>query len=181
MMPLQITPYEIGEYYSVPVVRGEWMAWYDEFPVLGPKHEDAKIIGFKHQHYHLDFRFLDEVFAHQVKEWSGGELIHEVFTAPLHGPTEKSSHKPETQYLGVRRLKCQRHWPEYPRIPRWLKKLEKAYANESIGPGLVCPHKGAPLQGLEVKEGKVVCPLHGLRWSVETGKLIRELPGVPHV
>jgi nitrite reductase/ring-hydroxylating ferredoxin subunit len=34
---------------------------------------------------------------------------------------------------------------------------------------LVCPHLGAPLDGAELREGHVVCPWHGYRFSLSTG------------
>ncbi|MCY4364605.1 MAG: Rieske 2Fe-2S domain-containing protein [Chloroflexi bacterium] len=38
-------------------------------------------------------------------------------------------------------------------------------------PYMKCPHRGTDLRGLEVRNGKVTCPLHGLSWRLKTGRL----------
>lgn len=74
----------------------------------------------------------------------------------------------------LRRRKCQRPTPFYPaEIVPWLPDLEAAYQDRRLGEDWICPHRGASLRGQPVHEGVVVCPLHGLRWCVETGRLVR--------
>lgn len=37
-----------------------------------------------------------------------------------------------------------------------------------------CPHKGVPLNSVEVINGIIVCPAHGLSWSATTGEFVRK-------
>ena len=75
------------------------------------------------------------------------------------------------------RLKPRRYNGEYPPYPEefmmrgWLPELEQAYRDHRIKENLICPHKGGDLRGSPVVDGKVTCPLHGLRWDLRTGKL----------
>lgn len=77
----------------------------------------------------------------------------------------------------LRRMKCVREFPTYPLKllsgPRgWLPKLEAAYADCKLKPGMVCPHRGIPLADVPAVDGIVTCPGHGLRWNVATGELL---------
>ena len=167
---MKIEAYTIGRYYLVPVVRGNWLGREGDWPVLGPLHDDTEYIGFDIKHFHVDARFLSD------KIWQATDdkikFIHSVFNRPLHaglGDGEDSTLEP----LGLRRLLCRRAWPRYPREKaKWLPALPAAYADHSIFPAMVCPHRGASLNGLRVSGGCVTCPLHGLRWNVETGKVV---------
>jgi Rieske [2Fe-2S] domain len=42
----------------------------------------------------------------------------------------------------------------------------------------VCPHRGVNLASVPHKRGCVICPAHGLAWSVETGELAK-IPTFP--
>jgi hypothetical protein len=53
----------------------------------------------------------------------------------------------------------------------FVRKLEEAFEHETLKCH-TCPHKGMPLDGMPIDaEGRVVCPGHGLRWNLKTGKL----------
>lgn len=177
----EIVPYVVGKFYRVPVVRATVYDWPREFasnwPVLGPWHEDREIIEFPEHHWHVDGRFLDQ------KQWkflSGREHcqpekygdVHHCFIMVLHEQTGfRATMNPQPVFLGNFLRKCRRAYPQYPNPHPW-PKLQEAYKDAEIGPGLVCPHRGAPLQGLTPDaDGCVTCPLHGLRWDCKTGKL----------
>jgi len=74
-----------------------------------------------------------------------------------------------------RRRKCRREMPIHPEaeLCSWLRnmKLPDAYQDHVLGADMICPHKGASLKGLPVDDGCVVCPLHGLRWNLQTRRL----------
>lgn len=151
--------YEIGRYYSVLCAPSTvFLRWV---PLLGPLHEDAEIVNFQEQHWHIDWRFVSQ------REWNH----YCSFTTPLAVPiSEKNVDGPPCH----RRLKCKREMPIFPGHGRviWLKELEAAYQNDNLKPGLICPHRGIPLAGCPAKDGVVVCPGHGLAWNIETGKLV---------
>jgi hypothetical protein len=76
----------------------------------------------------------------------------------------------------MRWRKCRRVYNEYPdKRAKWLAKLEEAYADATIDERLICPHRGAPLQGLQAVDGCVTCPLHGLKFDCRTGALSRKI------
>lgn len=179
-MPLQkiseVEQPEIGKFYLVPTVRGRWFGIMANWPVLGPKHEDAAIIGFDREHYHLDGRFVAERLVPEFHD-----LAYSVFNSPLNDYDISLRRPPyhDRQVLDKpvwRRRLYRRHMPDYPRYRApWMRKLEGAYKDHRLKAGLVCPHRGAPLRGLPVDAaGCVTCPLHGLRWNVKTGELVRD-------
>jgi hypothetical protein len=76
---------------------------------------------------------------------------------------------------------CRRAGNDYPRFAavshRGLKALASAYAGRRCGRNaaglLVCPHKGFVLGSLvSDKDGRVVCPLHGLVIDVAAGAVV---------
>jgi len=172
--------YTIGEFYTISTVKAWFHDRLDVWPVLGPKHEDIEHIGFAPQHYHLDYRFFNDrqykFILRRTVRLRGydipleaavlfAELIVEIYrNDPLPKPV-------------LRRRKCRRAMPSSEgafalhRIG-WLSKLYDAYADKILLPGRICPHRGAPLTGLDIDvEGCVTCPLHLLRWNIKTGKL----------
>ena len=184
--------YEIGRYYRIPHVRARWpgasrrKAWW--IPVLGPLHEDREIIGFMDVHWHVDYRFLPTAVRKRLRDLK----VHpawDVFDTPVtkvvpvgwsehHG--RKVGYLPEGQppetYMRDRRVKCKADYPADPfaEVASWFADLEAAYADRSLKAGLICPHRGADLSTFTPdEEGCVTCPLHGLRWHIETGKLVR--------
>ena len=163
----------VGKVYLGPGVQsyGQWM------PVIGPLHEDTAIIGFADKHYHKDVRFMRGRDIQDRFDWAVTVSLNlptctpEVLTlttvlTDIDGPLRE-----------IRKV-CRRAMPELPLQisdegrPAWQLKLEDAYENASARCGR-CPHRGFSLKGLPVKDGKVICPGHGLQWEVETGKIVR--------
>ena len=81
---------------------------------------------------------------------------------------------PTESYLRVKPRRCNGEYPAYPAefmLDHWLPDLEQAYRDHVIKGSLICPHKGGDLAGSPVINGTVTCPLHGLRWNLQTGKM----------
>jgi hypothetical protein len=164
---------EVGKFYLVPCLlyRGDWT------PVMGPRHDDKEFIGVVEEHYHRDVRFTDDGTC----EYLASEIFQpapDAYTMLSIVSTRFAKGEPV-----YKRRKCRRRMPEFPIELRrrldplitshatWIKPLEAAYKDANANCGR-CPHRGFSLQGLPVKDGKVTCPGHGLRWSVETGELV---------
>lgn len=169
--------YEIGKFYTVPVVYAELFKAVDYWPALGPKHEDREIIGFEHDHYHLDFRF----FSKRRWDWFIRRMMDTWFFYDKWCAWRNALAVPLIAQKGYplaapvyRRRKCQRPMPDLPfeKQAKYLPKLYDAYQGYVLKDDLICPHRGAPLVGLPTDhEGCITCPLHGLRWNLETGRL----------
>jgi hypothetical protein len=164
---------EVGKFYMVPCVpdaAGELM------PIIGPEHDDYQYIGLTVMHYHIDVRFAS---ARVVKSFAS-EFRRRIQDAALPGqlamtmvlPTRTATPTPFEHAF-----KCKRVMPDFPFsiggtvISKWLPKLQGAYAGVSAKCGR-CPHRGFSLKGLPVKDGKVICPGHGLQFNVNTGELV---------
>lgn len=174
------------------------------WPVLGPAHTDAEIINFPYHHFHVDYRFLTKRQRQLADAYNLSFLSHTVFAYPIivsqvwpEGLTHAEfleKNRREAQQLARehkgefpkmppldptwyrrRRKRCSGDYPAYPSSTTWSAELEEAYKDARLGESMVCPHKGADLSGFTPNdEGVVTCPLHGLKWHVRTGKLVRE-------
>ena len=51
-------PPVVGRFYMVPTVRYKWRYRMSDWPVIGPRHNDAMLLNFKPMHYHVDGRFI---------------------------------------------------------------------------------------------------------------------------
>lgn len=193
--------YEVGKNYMVPAIktrmhcnafqfyrsifRGAWV------PVMGPLHRDAGVVGFPYLHWHIDLRFCSKAlwkrilgrertppnesraFALPLQKhpsnggWStgwGGHPVNE-YGEDLHDSWVEGG-------VVMRRMKYQREFPKWPRaLPSWLPKLEKECAGLRLK-GMVCPHRGIPLDNCPRDGDVVTCPGHGLQWNVKTGELV---------
>ncbi len=156
------TPYQIGETHPVPcAIMKPHLPFLGlmEVPILGPRHEDAAIIGFAFQHYHIDWRFVDDETLARL--WSyekpGDEPLHVLLLKP--------------ERVEMRSLTVQRQFSAFP-TAKYLPALEAQYAEARLGSSRICPHKGADLALIAPVDGVVTCPLHGLRWCHTTGKLL---------
>jgi hypothetical protein len=159
--------FEVGKFYRVPCV------WINEFwgakniwiPVIGPMHEDADLINFKPRHWHIDWRFAPK----RVVPTFPGQIYGTVLCKDLRGDAIAETKGPE-----LKLRKMQREWPTYPfkQVESvWLPKLREAFKGHRLK-GMVCPHRGIPLQGCPQDGDVVTCPGHGLRWNIKTGELV---------
>src|ERR1044072_14938 len=160
---------ETGKFYlatCVPLyvlgVRGGW------WPVLLPSHRDPELQA-DYEHFHYDWRFVSKSHYESVLKLEGRNEAAHVFTA-----VAAVSIGPEITW---RRLKCKRVPPPFPTHNasgppnRLVRILEPKYQGRRLGACLTCPHKGISLKGQPVRDGKVVCPGHGLCFDVKSGKL----------
>ena len=165
-------PYVVGRYYTVPTVRGKVYSDLYDWPVMGPEHEDAEFINFPHQHYHVDWRFVPERLFNSIGKYG---LNTSILGTPLMNG-EKSNgrwlHEHGLPDPLMKRLRCKREFPEYPKAP-WMKDLEEKYEGCRLKTA-ICPHRGIALDNLPCNEdGIVTCPAHGLRWNIKTGEMVR--------
>ena len=169
--------WEPGCVYRVPVAHGTWRHRTRDWVVIGPRHEDAEFIGFPHQHFHVDPRFVPVTTWRDAMDSPRG--IGDILGAPLMEAINPTSNWVAPTLLGIRRRKMLRTVPDsmiasLMQTAPWLASLRAAYADDRLRDG-VCPHRGLPLHGLEVgADGCVTCPGHGLRWNVRTGRLADE-------
>jgi hypothetical protein len=179
----------VGKWYTVPcVIVQKWGA----VPVHGPWHEDEKYIGFKRHHFHVDWRFASPRYRAFVMD-------HMDHFAPRYAPLEQLVHNRVICEMitnpVLRQRRCQRLMPDFPNA-KFVVELERAYHDHVLDPRcLICPHRGMQLahgtirQELPTTEPPVfqnsyralpfdesshqtvVCPGHGLKWNLTTGKL----------
>lgn len=158
--------YEVGRIYSVPCVQIisdlGWIRPHEWAPIIGPKHEDAEIIGFPYLHYHVDLRFLTKLQFECIRPYS--TILHENDERNHYGPT------PFIDKIVMRRRKCGRQFPHYPheRAQRWMRTLQERYRDTSLKCGK-CPHRGLDLSNIKPLNGRIVCPGHGLVWDATSG------------
>ncbi len=190
-----------GSYHNVTCVRTIWTGHHslkhEWIPVLGAVHEDQEIIGFPYLHWHVDRRFLHKKKIGQLND--DRTKVDDCFRLPITNvwpdcpgvPSQgiqvsqlqngsgaiNQDNFPESSYLRVMRRRLTAPYPQYPgpdRVP-WLPPLHQAFLNAHLiyqDGHPVCPHRQTPLTGLEPgQDGCVTCPLHGLRWNLQTGRL----------
>lgn len=157
--------------YLVPTVRYEWNGRVDDWPVMGPRHEDGEHLSFPWWHYHLDPRFMTAAQWRRARRtpWAkkGAAAVQSHPLLKWADPRMQDGiPHPDPVW---RPLRCLRVMPEYlfgdigPVI-----RLNAAYAGRrcprDAAGRLVCPHKGADLSTLAPDgDGLITCPLHGLR------------------
>lgn len=167
--------YEIGQFYKVPCVHGQWENVIADWPVMGRLHEDGEIIAFPWKHYHIDWRF---VAARIIGADYGGSFpfglsrsMH-VYARPLLTWPRLNSNGLPPPVMRRRKFQREHTLPFDARRITWLPKLEAAHAGCKLAAGMVCPHRGYDLTHEPVDaNGHVICPMHGLRWNAVTGEL----------
>ena len=172
----------VGRYYLVPCVRvskGRLPGWW---PVTGPRHDDAEIIGFKPEHRHYDLRFITpaQLDLLCVRGRYDRPSIWDLLAGVATGQPDGEAHARVCTKLGpvvYRKRLCRREQPIYQvdgaLRPRWILPLEKKLEASTVKCGK-CPHRGLPLESLPREPGTdiVTCPGHGLRWDLKTGKMV---------
>lgn len=138
---------------------------HEYLPILGPAHTDHVIgefgneIGFIDSHYHLDQRFMTDA---QIKK--------RVVLFTDYGRRSKivdwqKDEVAEGKYRETTTvMKCIRK--DFP-IKVALDNIGKKFIHSNAVNNR-CPHKGAYLGNLEVQDGCVRCPMHGLKFNVHT-------------
>ena len=176
----------IGRTYLVPCV----MSKLDDVwrPVIGEPHTDPVYFPAVGRHFHYDVRFCDA--------WLLADMVddHDAPGDPedlrrLLAATAIVFQSSYVRDRAVRPLPCLRRMPVFPTVfyrPAGvtdpndaLPVMERDYADARLRPGCPkCPHRGMPLNGLPVDgQGRVVCPGHGLRFNLRTGRLSPRVTG----
>ena len=166
------TPPVIGQAYLVPMVFGQWGPFKKNprwWPVLGRLHEDAALIGFRYDHYHLDTRFLAKCF------WLSNDRCA---ASPLQTNgrgmnAEGLAAEPTYRRAVCKRIECGFAAPVWREKDPLFFDLAAAFSDaHCLGESgaWVCPHREMPLGSLPIEAGIITCPLHGLRWRADTGE-----------
>lgn len=157
-------PPVVGRYYMVPVIDYMYLGRRDTWPAIGPRHNDAELIGFPYAHWHVDVRFLT---ARQVKRMC------------LRGSVEMVAARYPLCTIGVElpaktrlvKRRCRAASWEYnvARKRPWEEAFDEAFGKIAepirLRDGrLLCPHRKVDLSQFPPDaDGIVTCPLHGLR------------------
>lgn len=164
----------VGRFYNVPCIFVP-LGFYESeqwIPILGPKHIDAEHIKFHHEHWHVDWRFVDGATFDRCSRFFSGKPHGRVITNDGETYAGKVS---LTRLPVMKRRKCKRAMPDFPALPNlrpWVA-LERAYEGCTLKDNHICPHRGIDLRPFAKADGTAVCPGHGLRWDLTTG---RQLP-----
>lgn len=162
---------QIGKTYYVQCAQMKIETGETVFvPILGEKHTDVKF-GIYFFHYHIDGRFLDNIFGRYVVDEQGR-------TNTIINVSDETPDK--FQGIIVKRKKCLRLTTGIKPPPRGVKNYRGINTNERyykwyesmVGQsckGKVCPHRGTIMQ---VVGDKLICPLHNLRGSIEQEVII---------
>jgi hypothetical protein len=165
-------PVEIGKHYYVPTVEAEWYGRIGVWPVIGPKHNNARCLNFDHQHYHPDPRFIGP--RRSEDDW---KFWRYVAGAPI--MTSEKLNRSGLPKPVWRRRKCLRLAnPFIARVQglvatngNWRCLLDEWTGKQARhdGRGWVCPHRAVPLADHAPVDGVITCPLHMLRIDAATG------------
>lgn len=158
------------------------------WPIIGRWHEDADIIGFAPWHWHVDWRFVDEAgrdAAGRAQRPLSAKVLTATMIRPIGehrtdeavgagAPAALPNAAPEWWFRHELREPNENAPNGWPHTTMWLGALEERYAQAKLGRhnARICPHRGADLEGFALPGANTVtCPLHGLRWNIESGQL----------
>ena len=175
-------PPVVGRFYMVPTVRYMLRRVVRDWPVIGPRHEDARDLDFPHLHYHLDSRFLTKAELESIRIWGKDDaysVASSVVTEPVGIETDSGclieyGRLPSRTTLQKRR--CARLHLPFPDSGR--EQIKRRVGSDRIGDRygpiaepirkadgrILCPHRKVDLsQFTPDADGIVTCPLHGLK------------------
>lgn len=155
---------QVGKFYLVNTVIREFGKKI--IPIHGALHEDAEIINFPFEHWHIDWRFVDARTYEFYRKAGGGWFM------PWAWPINRDN---SIGPVVRRKLKCKRQFGPYMPKERilWLRALEEKYRDAKMK-NLICPHKGLPCNATPTVDNVVICRGHGLAFNVKTGVLVRQ-------
>lgn len=168
----------IGESYLVPCMfRPNYHV--DWVPIYGGEHDDKEHFNQPLRHYHYDVRFIH--LGHIISLLflsTNGRSRHMSEEALVERLTVNILSARKDGIVEYREKICYRKMPEIitPKFAKEeFKSLQTEYEHVNIS-CKTCPHRGFRLNGLpEDEEGNVVCPGHGLKWNVKSGKLVKRI------
>jgi len=159
----------IGKSYRIPCIQVDGFGGVSGgfIPIIAGEHEDAEIIRYPYQHFHVDWRFVSErVFKYYADRGESRVFAHVILREDLHG-------RPVAIGQPVIKLrKCRRSLPAYPHaLAFWNKELATKFACAKLING-TCPHRGVKVSEM-MRDGDILtCPGHGLRWNAITGAAV---------
>jgi hypothetical protein len=156
----------VGKYYQVPAVYArDWWGFDGWIPVVGPMHEDAEIVNFPWQHFHIDWRFAPRRLFDFTAGVRGPQFV---YASPIQCPDKRGTRVIEEGPI-LKRMKYKRELLPFPRVPNsWMPVLAEKYACAKLING-VCPHRGIPVSAMHRDGDVLTCPGHGLQWNAITG------------
>ena len=78
---------------------------------------------------------------------------------------------PRKSWYQLRRKVCLRQYESIPELEKFSEKLREDFIASRLDlKRRICPHKGADLSTIPVRDGVIECPLHGLQFCAETGE-----------
>jgi hypothetical protein len=158
----------VGRYYRVPSVYvkdfHDFIGW---LPILGPRHEDAEIVAFPWQHFHVDWRFAPAKLCRRLS-WRGPEYV---LAYPLQCPDSRGA-KVIVEGPTLQRMKMKRPQFQFPDNGGWVDRLRRHHACDKIVQGR-CPHRGLPVEAMHREGDILTCPGHGLRFNALTGEALQ--------
>lgn len=146
-------PLKKGEFYIVPCIIKDNMIT----PVLLPGHSD-KENGQKEIHYHPDTRFID----HAGKYFANREDYNFYVSRP----------RPQVGIDGILDYFVLPVFNEEMPDPTQVEFIKNSKLKHKCIHKGKCPHRGYDLSQVEPKDGVIKCPLHGLIFHKDTGKLL---------
>ncbi|WP_332772956.1 Rieske 2Fe-2S domain-containing protein [Phenylobacterium sp.] len=171
-------PPVVGCSYLVPTIVYPWLlsSRTGPWPVFPNLHEDAELLGFKWDHYHIDPRFLDArtwemADSYNLKTDALGVCQGFPLATVIGGKL-----RPHPPIVWRRRV-CKRELGTYRfHYQENIGKIAKVYAGqqcERARTGWVCPHRNYPLGSIEPDiNGVITCPLHGLKVRADDGVVL---------
>lgn len=183
---------EVGKFYLVPFATGVDIS---DTPILLPAHRDKDLFpsthGASRMHYHRDIRFDPDwayketpVYGNEHYQTTNGFRYISRDTKPLKEDSNPGRFIEEVDVLEIvwKRRKARRQFPEFTKeIVDRNKRFHKPLQDIAIKEGYclkakkVCPHRGFNLDSIPPDEnGLIECPMHGLRFYAESGKLVTQ-------
>ena len=176
--------------YIRPCLRASWLSDQPHWvPILGSIHTDPEHVRADFRHAHVDYRFLTLPAKRRLEhiQSRSAEIfnVHPVHHRPVSHVSPKGLAQnialedpildtvPTRNWFSLRRRVHTGPYPDYPtHLAPWHQDLSEAYAGFSLIDGL-CPHQGTDLTAIPPDQnGVITCPLHGLQWCAQTGKII---------
>lgn len=154
-------PLEKGVSYSVPCIVKEQDERLYITPVINHPHND-KENGQNEIHYHVDYRFVkhkaDAKFPKVVNKHSKHYFVENIRPQKgLHG---------ELEYFILPMIN-----EEFTGITPVNLISKSKLKHKCIHKGK-CPHRGYDLSQVKAIEGKITCPLHGLKFDAVSGLVL---------
>lgn len=153
-----------GHKYLVPCIRivdllekiygynEDVYRYNDWIPILLQGHQDTIGNNKTALHYHLDNRFLTQSQKRKFGDGSSIAIL-ESASSPIQWMTKE----------------CYRDIQQ-PEIV--VNAFQESCKNKKMR-NWKCPHQGFDLRCVQHNGKEVVCPMHGLRWNIDDGRLIK--------